>query len=131
MKKIFGLRAASRSLLAAVLVSGLAMAPGAGIAAEPGADKTAGFSRTEIETIVREYLIANPEIMLEVQDALEAKQRDQQRSPSWRGSAAPATTSSTPRMTASMEIPTASSRWWNSSTTIAATASARSATCWT
>ena len=78
MKKIFGLRAASRSLLAAVLVSGLAMAPGAGIAAEPGADKTAGFSRTEIETIVREYLIANPEIMLEVQDALEARQRDQQ-----------------------------------------------------
>jgi len=39
--------------------------------------------RKEIESIVRDYLLANPEVMLEVQDALEAKQtaaqRDQQK----------------------------------------------------
>ena len=74
MKMKFGLRTAATSVLAALLVSGAAVGTGTGLAAEP----TAGFSRSEIETIVREYLIANPEIMLEVQDALEAKQRDQQ-----------------------------------------------------
>lgn len=77
MKKKFGLQAARASLLAALFVSGAVFGSASGAAAEP-ADKTAGFSRAEIETIVREYLIANPEIMLEVQDALEAKQRDRQ-----------------------------------------------------
>jgi protein-disulfide isomerase len=74
MKMKFGLRTAATSVLTALLVSGAAVGTGTGLAAEPAA----GFSRSEIETIVREYLIANPEIMLEVQDALEAKQRDQQ-----------------------------------------------------
>lgn len=78
MKKTIGLRAARASILAAVFVTGAALAPAIGIAAEPTADKATGFTRAEIETIVREYLLANPEIMLEVQDALEAKQRDQQ-----------------------------------------------------
>lgn len=35
--------------------------------------------RAGIEQIVREYLLANPELMLEVQAALEAKQQEQQR----------------------------------------------------
>ncbi|MET3660158.1 DsbA family protein [Aquamicrobium ahrensii] len=37
------------------------------------------LDRTAIENIVREYLLANPEILLEAQDALEAKQQEQQR----------------------------------------------------
>ncbi|RST79725.1 DsbA family protein [Aquibium carbonis] len=78
MKKKLGLQAVRASLLSALFVSGAVLGSGSGIAAEPAADRTAGFSRAEIETIVRDYLIANPEIMLEVQDALEARQRDQQ-----------------------------------------------------
>ncbi len=35
--------------------------------------------RAAIETIVREYLLANPEILLEMQDSLETKQQEQQR----------------------------------------------------
>ncbi|PYE88231.1 DsbA family protein [Phyllobacterium leguminum] len=51
-------------------------------AAEPGA-ASAAPDRAAIEAIVRDYLIKNPEVMLEVQSALEAKQtaaaRDGQR----------------------------------------------------
>ncbi len=35
--------------------------------------------RREVEGIVRDYLLKNPEIMLEVQDALETKQKEEQR----------------------------------------------------
>lgn len=35
--------------------------------------------RAAVETILRDYLLANPEIMIEVQTALETKQREQQR----------------------------------------------------
>ena len=78
MKKSLGLPAARASLLAALLATGAILGSAGGIAAEPAADKTAGFTRADIETIVREYLIANPEIMIEVQEALETRQRDQQ-----------------------------------------------------
>jgi protein-disulfide isomerase len=37
------------------------------------------LDRKEVETIVREYLLANPELMIEVQQALEAKQQEEQR----------------------------------------------------
>lgn len=37
------------------------------------------IDRTQVEAIVRDYLLKNPEVMLEVQDALEAKQREEQR----------------------------------------------------
>lgn len=37
------------------------------------------IDRKEIELIVRDYLLANPEILLEVQQALEDKQREEQR----------------------------------------------------
>jgi protein-disulfide isomerase len=46
------------------------------------ADTTAASSkldRTEVENIVRDYLLKNPEILLEVQDALEAKQKEEQK----------------------------------------------------
>jgi protein-disulfide isomerase len=39
-----------------------------------GEEAMAGLERTQIEAIVRDYLIANPEVMLEVQVALEEKQ---------------------------------------------------------
>ncbi|MFN3548494.1 MAG: DsbA family protein [Mesorhizobium sp.] len=78
MTKKTGPRAIRASLLAALFIGGAVFGAGSGIAAEPVADKAAGFTRAEIETIVREYLIANPEILIEIQDALEAKQRDLQ-----------------------------------------------------
>lgn len=37
------------------------------------------LDRAEVETIVREYLLTNPELILEVQQALEAKQAEEQR----------------------------------------------------
>jgi protein-disulfide isomerase len=43
-------------------------------------DATSGkLDRTEVEGIVRDYLLKNPEILLEVQDALEAKQKEEQK----------------------------------------------------
>ncbi|MDS1134930.1 DsbA family protein [Nitratireductor indicus] len=52
----------------------LLVSPLSGVAQSTAAE----MDRAEVETIVREYLLANPEIMLEVQDALEKKQREQQ-----------------------------------------------------
>lgn len=64
-------------------LAGLAVAAFAVPAFLSGANSPANAQQTvdraEIETIIREYLLANPEIMLEVQRALEAKQREQQR----------------------------------------------------
>ena len=37
------------------------------------------LDRSEVENIVRDYLLNNPEILFEVQDALEAKQKEEQR----------------------------------------------------
>ncbi|MGD9912809.1 MAG: DsbA family protein [Rhizobiaceae bacterium] len=37
------------------------------------------MDRQQVETIVREYLLANPEILLEVQQALDTKQKEEQR----------------------------------------------------
>lgn len=49
------------------------------VAATTG-DVTSGkLDRTEVEGIVRDYLLKNPEILLEVQDALEAKQKEEQK----------------------------------------------------
>jgi protein-disulfide isomerase len=48
--------------------------------AATNADATSGkLDRTEVEAIVRDYLLKNPEILLEVQDALEAKQKEEQK----------------------------------------------------
>src|SRR5687768_6066223 len=35
--------------------------------------------RKQVETIIREYLLANPELLLEVQQALDVKQKEEQR----------------------------------------------------
>ncbi|MFC5386906.1 DsbA family protein [Aquamicrobium segne] len=37
------------------------------------------LDRAAVETIIRDYLLTNPEVLLEAQDALEAKQQEQQR----------------------------------------------------
>ena len=76
MTKRLGSMLGGAAIGAALVAAGIAWAPMPVSAA--GEDEARDFSRTEIEQIVREYLIANPEVMLEVQDALEAKQRDQQ-----------------------------------------------------
>ncbi|HRD74446.1 MAG TPA: DsbA family protein [Hyphomicrobiaceae bacterium] len=44
-----------------------------GAPAAPAGTSSAGVDRKEVEKIIREYLIANPEVMIEVQTALEAK----------------------------------------------------------
>jgi len=48
--------------------------PAVEAAATPGT-----LDRKEVELIVRDYLLANPEILLETQQALEAKQQEEQR----------------------------------------------------
>lgn len=68
------LRAKPRALLAA---AGFALA--ATLALPVGAQAFDAGQRTEIEGIIREYLLANPELMLEVQSALEKKQDEQKK----------------------------------------------------
>lgn len=41
-------------------------------------EEKTNFNRSEIETIVRDYLLSNPQIMLDVQTALQEKQRELQ-----------------------------------------------------
>lgn len=47
--------------------------------AQPVAAASAPGEREGIETIVRDYLLANPELLIEMQQALETKQQEQQR----------------------------------------------------
>lgn len=46
---------------------------------EQAASADTKVDRTEVENIVRDYLLKNPEILLEVQDALETKQKEEQK----------------------------------------------------
>lgn len=62
-------RAALRSIALAAALLMPATAPA--LALDP-------TDKPEIEKIIREYLLKNPELMLEVQQALEARQREQQ-----------------------------------------------------
>lgn len=71
-------------LLIAALTPALALSallPGADVYSTPAAEaqeQQNTFTRAEIEGIVRDYLLTNPEIMYEVQAALEEKQRKEQ-----------------------------------------------------
>ena len=65
-------RHAARSLM----VAAIAAAPLLTVPAIQDAARAQQLDRTAVEKIVREYLLANPEIMLEVQDALEKKQEE-------------------------------------------------------
>ncbi|MEX0955849.1 MAG: DsbA family protein [Rhizobiaceae bacterium] len=51
----------------------------AGQLTSPNAERVAGLDKGAIEAIVRDYLVANPEIMLEVQVALEEQQNEERR----------------------------------------------------
>lgn len=67
---------------AAMLALGLNLGNANRIETEPvviEAPESAEIDREAVETIVREYLIKNPEIMVEVQAALETKRQEQQR----------------------------------------------------
>ena len=52
------------------------------------------LDRKAVEKIVREYLLANPELLLEVQQALDAKQKEEQSVAHRRSSRTPRTRSS-------------------------------------
>lgn len=47
--------------------------------AAPAATQETQLDRKQVEEIVRDYLLKNPELLLEVQQALEAKQKEEQR----------------------------------------------------
>jgi protein-disulfide isomerase len=78
------LGAAGAIVSVAMLAGGfLAGRPGPALADDtPQAVEVAGsgqLTRKDVENIVREYLIANPEVLVEVQKALDAKQKEEQR----------------------------------------------------
>lgn len=80
MKQTLIIGVAGIAISAAMLALGLNL----GQSAQPEpvvieAPQEAEVDRDAIETIVREYLLKNPEIMLEVQTALETKQQEEQR----------------------------------------------------
>ncbi len=84
MKKIFAIGmvgiAASAMMLVAGYLSGRPVAPAAASQLEPAVVQAAGtVDRAEVEAIIRSYLLENPELLLEVQQALETKQQEEQR----------------------------------------------------
>jgi protein-disulfide isomerase len=84
MKRAFLLGATGLAVAVAMLAGGfLAGQPGTALAGNtPAAVTTASgdtLDRKAVETIVREYLLANPELLLEVQQALDAKQKEEQK----------------------------------------------------
>jgi len=84
MKRAILLGATGVAISAAMLVGGfLAGQSGPAVAKDnsPAVMPAAGeaLDRQAVETIVREYLLANPELLLEVQQALDAKQKEEQR----------------------------------------------------
>ena len=84
MKRAFLLGATGLAVAVAMLAGGyLAGQPGAALAEDTPAAMTTPsggtLDRKAVETIVREYLLANPEVLLEVQQALDAKQKEEQK----------------------------------------------------
>ncbi|AWC24297.1 MULTISPECIES: DsbA family protein [Aminobacter] len=80
MKKALLLGTTGIAVAFAMLAFGLAGNPGtahAQSASQPAA--TGSLDKKQVETIVREYLLDNPELLLEMQGALEAKQKEEQR----------------------------------------------------
>lgn len=68
------------AVLAAGFVAGRSPAVDPVTVAQISKDDAAGqLTRKDVETIVREYLLENPEIMYDVQQALEEKQQEKQR----------------------------------------------------
>jgi len=67
------------AMIALGLAAGNAALPPASPARSTAQDGATATDRQEIQAIVREYLIAHPEVMLEVQASLERKHQQQQR----------------------------------------------------
>ena len=63
----------------AMLVGGYIAGSGAGARPSAAVAAVAGLDRGAVETIIRDYLVANPDIMLEVQTALEERQDEERR----------------------------------------------------
>lgn len=70
---------ATCGVLASAAMLGLGVTLG-GQSAGAATEASATPDRAAIERIVRDYLVANPEVMLEVQEAFEARQQEQQSS---------------------------------------------------
>ena len=71
-------------LLVAAAVAGAGFLAGQRAPAAPpiemaAAEQTAAPERQEVELIIRDYLLKNPELLLEVQQALDMKQKEEQR----------------------------------------------------
>lgn len=66
-------------MLASDFVAGQPRAHAEDAAPAAAAAPAGALDRKEVEMIVRDYLLKNPEILLEVQQALEAKQQEEQR----------------------------------------------------
>jgi protein-disulfide isomerase len=84
MSRAILLGAAGAVVSVAMLAGGfLAGRPAPALAEDtPQAVEVAGseqLTRKDVETIVREYLLANPELLVEVQKALDVKQKEEQR----------------------------------------------------
>ena len=85
MSKAIWLGATGLAVAAGMLVVGyVAGRPEAAIAKDTSqavalASATTSVDRVEIENIIRDYLVKNPELLLDMQQALETKQREEQR----------------------------------------------------
>ena len=79
MRKFLGFSVGRFAVAAAILVLGSVPGPQSVIAAETAANAPAPIDRAAIEAIIRDYLLSNPEVLLEAQAALEAKQKEEQR----------------------------------------------------
>lgn len=81
MNKTVAFGLAGLAVSAAMLGFGFYSGQRTAIAAAPRVElaEPAGGGRAQIEEVVRDYLLANPELMVEVQAALEAKQEERQR----------------------------------------------------
>jgi protein-disulfide isomerase len=76
MKKALLLGTTGIAVALAMLAFGLAGSPNA---AHAETAATTALDKKQVETIVRDYLLNNPELLLEMQGALEAKQKEEQR----------------------------------------------------
>jgi protein-disulfide isomerase len=84
MTRAILLGAASAIVSVAMLAGGFiagrptpALATDMSVAAAPASGEQ--LNRKDVENIIRDYLLANPELLLEVQKALDAKQKEEQR----------------------------------------------------
>lgn len=70
------------AIIGTIIALGMGVAgyvAGSSPAAAPSMASMSSQDRSDVETIVRNYLISNPEIMIEVQQALEMRQAENQR----------------------------------------------------